>query len=187
MDERSAVEAAIRAQLAAGELHAGATAALRLYGDELFGFLRGIERDADLAAEAFAQLGEDLWRGLPNFRWEASLRSWLYAIARNALHRLRSDPRRRRNVGLSELPEIAEQLRTSTAVYQRTEVKDEVRALREQLSDDDRELLLLRLDRQMSWKDIARVLGGDDELTPRAAALRKRYERIKDRLRELVG
>jgi RNA polymerase sigma-70 factor (ECF subfamily) len=191
MEERSEAEAAIRAQLAAGDLHAGATAALQLYGAELFGFLKGTERDEDLASEAFAQLGEDLWRGLPKFRWDASLRSWIYALARNALHRLRRDPRRspRRNVGLTEAEaaEIAVHLRTATAVYQRTEVKDELRELRAQLDPDDRELLLLRLDRQMSWKDIARVLGGDDALATRAAALRKKYERIKERIATIVA
>jgi RNA polymerase sigma-70 factor, ECF subfamily len=50
-------------------------------------------------------------------------------------------------------------------------------------------LLGLRLDRQMGWTDIARVLGTGDEatLTRDAATLRKRYERLKDRLRELVA
>ena len=38
----------------------------------------------------------------------------------------------------------------------------------------------------MSWKDIARVRGGDDGLTTRAAALRKRFERFKERLRALT-
>lgn len=190
VDPRGAAEAAIRAQLEAGDLRGGATAALQLYGAELFGFLKGIERDADLASEAFAQLGEDLWRGLAKFRWDATLRSWMYAVARNALHRLRRDPRRspQRNIGLTDadVAEIAEQLRTATAVYQRTEVKDELRALRDELDPDDRELLILRLDRQMSWKDIARVFGGDDAVTARAAALRKRFERLKERIAAIV-
>ena len=183
-------EAPVRTAIAAGDLRGGATAALKLYGPELFGFLKAMARDDDLGAEAFAQLGEDLWRGLPKFRWDGTLRAWCYALARNALHRLRRDPRRSpaRHVGLSaaEVDALAEQLRTATAIYQRTEVKDELRALRDQLDPDDHELLLLRLDRQMSWKDIARVRGGDDDLTARAAALRKRFERVKEKLRALT-
>lgn len=42
----------------------------------------------------------------------------------------------------------------------------------------------------MSWKDIARATAGEDEpastLDTRAAALRKRYERLKQQLRELM-
>ena len=184
-------EAAVRAKLVAGDLRGAATETLRMYGPEIYGFLKAMARDDDLGAEAFAQLGEDLWRGLPAFRWDGTLRAWCYALGRNALHRLRRDPRRSpaRNVGLSaaEVAELAEHVRTATAIYQRTEVKDELRALRDQLDPDDHELLLLRLDRQMSWKDIARVQGGDADLTTRAAALRKRFERVKARIRELAG
>ena len=42
----------------------------------------------------------------------------------------------------------------------------------------------------MSWKDVARALAeerdDDATLTTRAAALRKRYERVKAELRELA-
>ncbi|MGE0868344.1 MAG: RNA polymerase sigma factor [Kofleriaceae bacterium] len=186
--ERAAAEAPIRAAATAGD-HAGATtAALRLYGTELLLFLRALANDDDLASEAFAELGEDLWSAIATFRWEASLRSWLYMIARNALNQLRRDPRRRpdRNVPLSLAPELEAVNRTATLQIQRTEVKDEFRALRAQLDPEEHELLLLRLDRQLAWKEIAQVLGGDADVSTRAAALRKRFERAKDRLRKLA-
>lgn len=186
--EREASERAIRTLCEAGDHAAATTAALRAYGVELLGFLRALAADHDLAAEAFAELGEDVWTGLPKFRWEASLRSWLYALARNALSQLRRDPRRRRerNLPLSIAPEMAAVVRTVTLQIQRTEVKDEFRLLREQLDPEEHEILLLRLDRDMAWKDIARILGGDDDLDARAAALRKRFERAKQRLKKLA-
>lgn len=185
---RAAREAEIRVLADSGDLAGATTAALRTYGDELLGFLRAIARDDDLAAEAFAELSEDLWRGMPRFRWESSLRSWLYTLSRNALGQLRRDPRRRaeRNLPLSVAPELAELVRTATRDIQRTDVKDEFRVLREQLDPEEHELLLLRLDRGLAWKDIARILGGEDDLVGRAAALRKRYERAKDRLKKLA-
>lgn len=186
--ERDAAERAIRELCDAGSHAEAATAALATYGAELVGFLRAIAGDPDLAAEAFAELGEDLWKGLPRFRWESSLRSWLYALARNALAQLRRDPRRRRdrNLPLSIAPELAAAVRTATLEIQRTEVKEEFRVLREQLDAEEHELLLLRLDRGMAWKDIARVLGGDGDVDARAAALRKRFERAKQRLKKLA-
>jgi len=36
------------------------------------------------------------------------------------------------------------------------------------------------------WRDIARILGGDDNLDARAAVLRKRFERAKERLKKLA-
>jgi RNA polymerase sigma-70 factor (ECF subfamily) len=186
--EREAREQAIRALCEASSHPAATTAALQLYGVELLGFLRALAHNHDLASEAFAELGEDIWKGLPKFRWESSLRSWLYQLARNALAQLRRDPRRRldRNLPLSIAPEMAALVRTMTLEIQRTEVKDEFRVLREQLDPEEHEILLLRLDRGLAWKDIARILGGDDQLDARAAALRKRFERAKERLKKLA-
>ncbi|MDQ3371036.1 MAG: sigma-70 family RNA polymerase sigma factor [Myxococcota bacterium] len=186
--QRAAIEAPIRAACEAGDEAGAVTAALRLYGTELLAFLRALAGNDDLAAEAFAELGEDVWRGLPAFRWSSSLRSWLYTLARNALNQLRRDPRRRvdRNLPLSIAPDIEHVLRTATLDIQRTEVKDGFRLLREQLDPEEHELLLLRLDRELSWKEIARITGGDADVDARAATLRKRFERAKERLKKLA-
>jgi RNA polymerase sigma-70 factor (ECF subfamily) len=186
--EPDASEDAIHALCAEGAYADATTAALQRYGVELLGFLRSVAGDHDLAADAFSELGEDVWTGLPRFRWESSLRSWLYALARNALTQLRRDPRRRleRNLPLSIAPELAAVTRTVTLEIQRTEVKDEFRVLREQLDPEEHELLLLRLDRGLAWKDIARILGGTGDLDTRAAALRKRFERARERLKKLA-
>lgn len=185
-------DADVRAHLAAGEVDRAATRALEHYGPELYGFLRAVARDDDLAADAFALGSEQLWRNLTRFRWEASLRTWAYQLFRHALYQVRSDPRRRpeRNMPLSIVTSIANIQRSATAPYQRTEVKQGMRALREALDPIDHEILVLRLDRAMSWKDIARTVGEPGDSTAaveqRAAALRKRFERAKAQLRELA-
>lgn len=197
-DERDAARAArereIRAKLESGGARDAAAAAIEFYGGEVLGFLHAVARDEDLASEAFSAFSEDLLRGLPGFRWDASLRTWAYALARNALHRLRRDPRRRarNNVPLStpgaDISAIVEQVRTATLPFLRTSVKDELRRLREALDPDDHALLVLRIDRKMSWRDIARALPGEEaeEVDRRAATLRKRFERAKTMLRELA-
>lgn len=194
-DARGRREAEVRSLLADGNVRDAAAAAVELYGGEVLGFLCAIARDDDLANEAFAVFSEDLLRGLPRFRWDASLRTWSYALARNALHRLRRDPRRRpgNNVPLSSpgagISAVVEQVRTRTLPFLRTEVKDELRRLRDALDPDDHALLVLRIDRKLSWKDIARAMPGDDEqsVERRAATLRKRFERAKLMLRELAS
>lgn len=175
-------EAVIRARAVAGDHAGAATAALERYGGELRAFLRAAAGGSELGDEAFAELTEDVWRGLPRFRWDASLRSWLYVIARNALNELRRDPRRRpeRHVALSQAPEPIAVPRTVTVEYLRTDVKDGWRALRDALDPAERELLRLRLERELAWPEIAQVVGGS------AATLRKRFERIKERLRRLA-
>jgi RNA polymerase sigma-70 factor (ECF subfamily) len=170
-------------------MKATATTALREYGPEVLGFLVATLRNHEEAAEVYAQFCEDLWAGLPRFRWESSLRTWAYALARHAAYAARRDPHRRRRVGLSEHPALAEievAVRTATAKYLRSDVKNRVSHLRESLEPDDQMLLILRVDRRMSWNDVALVMGGAGEPGPRAATLRKRFERVKERLREMV-
>jgi hypothetical protein len=61
-------EAPVRAAADRGDRDAAVTLALRIYGTELLSFLHAMARDRDLADEAFAEMAEDLLRGLPAFR-----------------------------------------------------------------------------------------------------------------------
>jgi RNA polymerase sigma-70 factor (ECF subfamily) len=85
---------------------------------------------------------------------------------------------------------LVAQVRSRTATFLRTETRDKIARLRAALDPDDQTLLILRINRGLAWRDIARVLTPDgDATTPaaldkRAAALRKRFERLKTELKE---
>ena len=54
-----------------------------------------------------------------------------------------------------------------------------------ELSEEERELLVLRIDRKMEWRDIAQVLyGEEDQPGKRVAMLRKRFSRLTVKLRK---
>lgn len=54
--------------------------------------------------------------------------------------------------------------------------------------DEDRALLILRVDRRMSWRDVAHVLAPAGDVARASQRLRKQFERVKDKLRrELVA
>jgi RNA polymerase sigma-70 factor (ECF subfamily) len=183
------LESAIRARFDAGDLDAAMTCAIEGYGDEIFGFLIGLSGDRDRAGDAFGAACERAWRALPKFRWDSSMRVWLYTIARNEFLRVAS--RQKKLVPLSAAPSVIEaivKVRTATPVEQRTEVKEQLAKIRAGLAPDDHMLLGLRLDRRLEWNDIARVLGSgrEEDLAREAAALRKRYERLKTKLRALA-
>src|SRR5262245_10828338 len=90
-------EAAIQDAHRRGDLPAAATAALELYGSEVLGFLIAILKDEAVGSDVFSQFCEDLWTGLPNFRWECTFRTWAYTVARNASRRHLRSPHHRRN------------------------------------------------------------------------------------------
>jgi RNA polymerase sigma-70 factor (ECF subfamily) len=168
-----------------------ATAIIEAYAAELFGFLVNVLGNEGDAAEVFSQVGEDLWRGLAAFRGTCSARTWLYVLARNAVSRHRRAPFRRQAhlTGDALFDAAVHTARTPTPLWQRTGVKDKWRALRDALCDEDRTLLVLRVDRGFEWEDVARVtLGATQEeplaLRREAARLRKRFQLLKQELRD---
>jgi RNA polymerase sigma-70 factor (ECF subfamily) len=194
--EHEEIEREIRRLREQGDAAGAATLALRGYGAELFGFLVAFHRDEEDAAEVFSILSERLWRDLPGYRGECSFRTWAYTLARHASVNYRRDARRleKRQRPLpegSELSVIVEQVRSETRPYLRTEPKDRMRALRESLAPEDQALLILRVDRNLAWNDLAEVLhqGGDpldeDGRRREAARLRKRFQLVKERLYEM--
>ena len=150
-------------------LHELATLAISTYGPELYGFLVNTLGALPDAAEVFSQTTEDFWRALPSFRGQCSVRTWLYVLAQHAAQRHRRSPwNRGRRSGESRLGELVAAIRTRTAPWQRTEVKDRWRELRASLAPDDRALLVLRVDRALAWSEVARIMLGDAEREPAA-------------------
>jgi RNA polymerase sigma-70 factor (ECF subfamily) len=174
-----------------GELDRALEAALEVYRGEIYSFLCARLRSESDAHEVFSQLQEDLWRGIAGFRWQCSFRTWLYTLARHAALRFERSPanQARRRQGLSAMSEQAQESRSKTRPYLRTDVKDRFAALRASLDPDEQSLLVLRVDRGLSWEDVARVLADDAtsdeaELRRRAANLRQRFRQLKKGLRE---
>lgn len=188
-------EHTIRAAFDAGQMQDAASAVLSVYGDEILSFVHSRLRDRVDSEEAFAMFAEDLWNGLPSFGWRSSVRTWAYTLARNATIRYASSSKRQaaRNLRLScpdAVAAMVERVRNTTECYKRTAVKDRFRALREQLDLEDQTLLILRVDRNMSWRELAQTLSGDVELEEVAieresARLRKAFERVKRELKRL--
>ena len=196
VDPSDAIELAIRRHCDAQRWSDAATLWIEHRGPDVLTFLAALRSEQVDGLEVFGQFCEDLWRSLPTFRWECSTRTWSYRLARNAWNRALKRVRRRGpHLALSDAPQlsaIVERVRSSTALHQRTEVKDSFTALREHLSPDDQMLLILRVDRGLGWTDVARVMlqqsgsPEDDDLAKISARCRKQFERIKRKLRALA-
>jgi RNA polymerase sigma-70 factor, ECF subfamily len=181
------LEDAARDELARGDLGAAAERAIRGYGPQLLGYLAAVLRDADEADDVFADACEKLLRGIDGFRSEGTLRAWAYRIVWCALQDHLRDRRRarERRYRSHELSEAAAAVRESTRPYLRTSVRDRFDDLRARLAPDEQTLLILRLGRGLSWREVSQVLSRPG-LPEEEAALRKRFERVKLKLRELA-
>lgn len=123
----------------------------------------------DLTSQTFMAVLEALPRYQPRGRFTA----WMFQIARN-----KAMDHFRRNHALSEVSEaVADIAQTDAldAVYQK-ESRSQLKRLIQHLDEDERELLRLRFNAELSFVQIGQTLGRTEE------AVRKSVRRILDRL-----
>jgi RNA polymerase sigma-70 factor (ECF subfamily) len=186
-DEHAAmtrVDAELRPLLRAERFMEATTLVLRNLGPEILGFLSAVLGNVD-GDEVFAAFSESLWRSLAAYRSKCGIRTWAYMLARQQISRYRKGARRHQQpqVRISELAEVLQEVRRTYTTRRATLTR-----LRNELSIEDRELLILRIDRELSFDEIALLFVDDpstaDEqaLRREAARLRKRFQLIKDQL-----
>jgi RNA polymerase sigma-70 factor (ECF subfamily) len=175
----------VQARLQASDLPGAATVAIRELGPPVARYLRSMLRaDAD-AADAFSDWAESLWAGIGSFEGRSSFSSWAFRLAYHSALDLtdRAHRKRERRLATAEASVLAEEVRTTAFRHERRRRRlDELRA---ELSADDQTLLFLRVDQQLAWDEVAAVLSSASAPVD-AAAIRKRFERLKEKLRKLA-
>jgi len=180
------IEARIRDLLAADDCPAAATAAIQEFGPPVLRYLRSLLRDEDDASDAFSVFAENVWRGLPTWRGEGSLKAWAFRLAWNGAMNLKNEAWRRRGRRFfsGEASALAEEIRTRSHVKVERQ-RNALDKLRESLDVEEISLLTLRIDQKLSWAEIADVTAIDGQRVE-AAALMKRFERLKGRLAKMA-
>jgi len=184
------IDERLRELVTTGDAARASALVIETYGVEVFGYLMTLVRDEDLAGDAFSVASEDLFKAVLGFRGDSSVRTWFYTLARHAAYREARGQRRRGGERITlAIEALQAPVRSATAAFRRTEVRDEFSRLRDALSVEERELLLLRIDRNLSWQDIALIQNPDAdeaELKRDIARCRKQFERTKEKLRALA-
>jgi RNA polymerase sigma-70 factor (ECF subfamily) len=179
------VEDLVQSRLRAGDLHGAATAAIRELGPPVARYLRRMLRSEADAADAFSGWAESIWGGIRSFEGRSSFSAWAFRLAYHSALDLtdRAHRKRERRLATSEASVLAEEVRTTALTHERRRRRlDELRA---ELAGEEQTLLFLRVDQQLAWDDVAAVLSS--QATPvDPAAVRKRFERVKEKLRKLA-
>jgi RNA polymerase sigma-70 factor (ECF subfamily) len=135
-------------------------------------------RDLTDQEDMVQEIAIALWRAIPQFRGEASERTWLYRIAHNtaitAVTKLRR--RGRTESALEDAPESAVAIkdRSDDRLIEQQKRELLMRALRE-LSAADRQVVALHLE-NLSHREIQEITGISE------GAIATRLSRIRDRL-----
>jgi RNA polymerase sigma-70 factor (ECF subfamily) len=200
---KETLEAAIRERCAAGDYRRAIEAALAGYGHEFLGYLVNEARGEESVDDLLGEFRKNVLTGIPQFRWESTFRTWAFRILRNTVARHRRDlalrspppPPAPSDSSPRVMPRLEEPLSISkipheiTSIPGRVQKREEERLLREmldKLTEDERRLLFSHVERELTFEQIAEEMSAQGAGKVTAAALRKRYERIQKKLREMA-
>lgn len=131
----------------------------------------------DVTQEAFLAA----WRALPEFRGTCRFSTWLYRLTTNAaIDCLRREKRHRDTDDLEgvELPDGGD---TPQELAERSETQTAVRAALSALSEEHRQVLLLRYMQELDYSEIAAALAVSE------GTVKSRINRAKARLKEILS
>jgi RNA polymerase sigma-70 factor (ECF subfamily) len=155
---------------------------VRAFGPKITGYLTRVLGDEDDAADAYSLWAEDVWKGLGGLRAPGAAKVWTYRVAWNAAVRVRRQAwnKRRQRMRSSMASRVAADVlsRTPGAVEREAE---QLTRLREGLGPAERSMLVLHVDRGLSWSEVAEVMAEEGEVVDEAA-LRQRYARLRKKL-----
>lgn len=151
-------EADLLTQIAAGSREAFETL-YRRYEQRLYRYLVGLVREAALAEELLLDVMLEVWRGAARFRGDSKVSTWLLGIARHkALSLLR-----RQALPIDPLDEATVQVETPEPnPFERVQAKEQRERLwqaMQTLSPQHREVLELAFVHDLSYQEIAELVG----------------------------
>ena len=142
--------------------------------------LRMCGGDAALAEDAAQEAVLAAWRGLPRFRGDSRFSTWLYRLTTNAaIDWLRREKRHRGMDDVTEL-ELPDDGPGPQDQAEQAEAQQAVRRALSRLSEEHRQVLLLRYMQELDYAEIAAAL----EISE--GTVKSRISRAKMRLRELL-
>lgn len=166
-----------------GDLHAAADWLVRAHGRDVLHLCTAIVRDRgtaeDLAQDAFGKA----FQALPEFRGDASARTWLLTIARHrCLDHLRRSARQPWSLGREDdvrEPRVAdtEEVLVSDLMARRADIRDGLAVL----SESERAMVLLRFAHGLSFDEIAESFG------VKSGAVRMRVGRALTKMRDAIA
>jgi RNA polymerase sigma-70 factor (ECF subfamily) len=141
----------------------------------------GILGDEDAAADVSQEAFLKAFRGLNNFREEASFRTWLLTITANEARGLLRKVGRRKELDLETAGPVAAEGATAEESLVVGEEAEKVRALLDQLPGKQREAVILRVFEGLSFREVGKIIGSSE------GAARVNFHHGIRRLRELLG
>ena len=157
---------------------------VRLHEKKVYALTLRMCGNSDDAADAAQEAFLSAWRGLPSFRGEAGFSTWLYRLTSNAaIDQLRKGKRQREEASLDDgdLPlDVPDRQPGPQEAVESAELQRAVADGLRELSEDHRQILLLREYQGLSYDEIAQALEVD------LGTVKSRISRARRALRKIL-
>ena len=184
------LETRIRVAIEVQEWVEAATFILTGYGPELVTYLLVLLSEHHAVTQGFSRLGSQIWRNLADCPSDVSVRTWTYQQVRQAAFDASNEHWKASEDAWSgpELTAIANKVLSGTLEYLASSSSTKGSILRRSLERDDRELLLLRIDRKFEWSQLAYIMTGrmllGTELSAEVSRLKRQFDMMTSTLRD---
>jgi RNA polymerase sigma-70 factor (ECF subfamily) len=153
------------------------------YQHVLIGFCTNMLGDADFAQEVAQEIFLAAYKAMPRFRQNASIRTWLFAIARRQCLKALRDRARRRRLRRDKEDVIATTVHREPPPPLGEDPEAQLQRVKQHLGhleQEERTVLMMRYDTGLPIADMATILGLS------VATVRRRLVRALQRLREVM-
>ena len=174
----------VRRTLASGAFHQALETLVQGYQQAVVGFCVNMVGDShhgeDIAQDVFLAV----YKAMPRFRQQASVRTWLFAIARRQCLKAMRDRRRRHRLEHERQKTIAATAHRNIPETPEDDPERQLQLVKQgltHLGKHERALLLMRYDTGLLLTDVAHILGISE------ASVRRRLARALRHLREVMN
>jgi len=174
---------AVYRNLAADDYRGALEALVRGYQHVIVGFCTNMLDDASLGEEMAQEVFLAVYRAMPRFRGYASVRTWLFAIARKQCLKVIRNRRRRSYFENTQRDVIAATAHRDPSPPPGEDPELQLQRVKHSLSKlnkAERALLIMRYDTGLPFIDMAHILGIS------VASVRRRLARALQHLREVM-
>lgn len=169
--------------LVADDFQGALEALVRGYQHAMVGFCTNMLGDAHLGQEVAQEVFLAAYQAMPSFRGQASVRTWLFAIARKQCLKVLRNRGRRSHLEHDQQYAIAAMAHRDPPTPPGEDPEARVRRVQQslqQLEKTERSLLMMRYDTGLQIADMAHILGIS------VSSVRRRLADALQRLREVM-
>lgn len=181
---QQACDGDVQRALASGAFHQALETLVQGYQQAVVGFCVNMVGDVhhgeDIAQDVFLAV----YKAMPRFRQQASVRTWLFAIARRQCLKTMRDRRRRHRLEQERQDTIAATAHRNVPETPEDDPERQLQLVKQglaRLGKHERALLLMRYDTGLLLTDVAHILGISE------ASVRRRLTRALQHLREVMN